>query len=250
VIGSGRVLGALMIASRFERDYTDDDEAQLTRKAESVSLAAEMLCLYDDALRSERAKLAEEVHDGLSQNLFGLKLLLADAGDLSGTPEQRLGRMQEIRGLLDDTATEVRRLIADLRGSTRVEPDLLGAISDHLAHFYRLSSIPVELAIQLPPGEDIPCSESHEVLRIVQEALANIRRHAEASWARVEVVREPGACRITIADDGKGFDPAHTGAHGHFGLAIMRDRAARFKGDLRVQSAPGPGTAIVLRIPV
>lgn len=250
VRSGGRTLGVLMAASRRERAYTDEDIRKLTRVADSLSLAAELISLHGEAIRTERAKLAQEVHDGLSQNLFGLKLLLFDVQQNAGDPAVLQSRLGETYRLLDRTLAEVRRLIADLRGSTRGEPGLVGALSDFLAHFYRLSSLQVELAVRLAPGEDVCCPDVHEVLRIVQEALTNIHRHAEATHVWVEVAREEQGYRLTIADDGKGFHPDVSPGEGHFGLAIMRERAARLKAGLEIRSAPGNGAAITLRIPV
>jgi len=250
--GKDRVLGVLMVANRTERQYSDEDLAKLMGVAGSISLAAEMICLYGEALRQERSKLAQEVHDGLSQNLFGLKLLLFDLqqGLRDGPPHMVQSGISEICGLLDTTLVEVRRLITDLRGSSGTGVGLVSALSDQLAGFYRLSQLQVELAVRLAPGHEVHCRDVHEVLRIVQEALMNVYRHARATHVWVEVAPEEGAYRLTIADDGKGYDPHEAAPQGHYGLAIMRERAHRLKAELRVQSAPGQGTAVVLRIPV
>jgi signal transduction histidine kinase len=250
VRGNGRVLGVLMVASRRERGYSDQDLQTLDKMANSLSLATELITLHEEAIRSERTKLAQEVHDGLSQNLFGLKLLLYDAQQCTGSPEAVQNRLSETYRLLDRTLAEVRRLIADLRGRVQPQSGLVGALSDCLADFYPESNLQVELAVRLAPGEDVNCPDVHEALRIVQEALANIHRHAEATHVWVEVARDEEHYRLMIADDGKGFDPASPPGEGHFGLTIMRERAARLKGDLQVQSEPGKGTAITLRIPV
>ncbi|HYF93836.1 MAG TPA: GAF domain-containing protein [Symbiobacteriaceae bacterium] len=250
VRGDDGVVGVLMVASRHDRTYSDQDIANLTQVAGSLGLAAQMMCLYGEAIRAERARLAHEVHDGLSQNLFGLKLLLFDLQEQyqGSSPSMQKGLTEVVR-LLDSTLVEVRRFIADLRKASQAQGSLVGAISDYLAHCYRLTGMQVELAVRLDPGEDVACLDRTEVLRIVQEALMNVHRHARATRVWVEVAKGNGAYSISIADDGRGFDPTAV-ADGHYGLATMRERAARLRGKLRVQSGIGRGTTVMLMLPV
>ncbi|MFZ5828313.1 MAG: GAF domain-containing protein [Bacillota bacterium] len=250
--GEGRVLGVLMVASRTEREYDDDDLAKLTEVARSISLATEMMRLHEEALRRERTRLAQEVHDGLSQNLFGLQLLLQDLEQSLriDPPEQVERGLRDVCQVLDGTLTEVRRLIKGLRGTITPRTGLINALTDFLTHFYRLSNLQVELAIGLEPGEDVVTGEVQEVLRIVQEALMNVHRHARASHVRVEIGRNGSGYELLIEDDGCGFDPATPAAEGHYGLSIMQERATRLGGKLTVDSEPGRGTRIHLHLPL
>ncbi|HWI61466.1 MAG TPA: GAF domain-containing protein [Symbiobacteriaceae bacterium] len=250
VRGEGRVVGVLMVGCRQDRAYTEEDVTALAHVAGSLGLVAQMMSLYGEAIRAERAKLAHEVHDGLSQNLFGLKLLLFDLQQqYQGAPPSMQNGLNEVVRLLDSTLVEVRRFIADLRKTSQAQSGLVGALSDYLAHYYRLTRLQVELAVRLDPGEDVVCQDRGEVLRIVQEALMNVQRHAGATHVWVEVARAGGKYRLTITDDGRGFDPAAV-ADGHYGLATMRERAARLRGDLQVESEPGVGTRVILTLPV
>lgn len=252
VRGEGRVLGVLMVASRTEREYDDADLAKLIEVAGSISLAAEMMRLHEEALRRERARLAQEVHDGLSQNLFGLQLLLQDMQQNHRTdpPEGVERGLRAISQVMDGTLTEVRRLIKGLRGSILPRAGLITALTDFLTHSYRLSSLQVELAVGLEPGEDVACTEIQEVLRIVQESLMNVHRHAHAAHVRVEIGRAPGGYQLLIEDDGCGFDPEQPAAEGHYGRSIMQERAARLGGRLTIDSAPGRGTRVHLHLPL
>lgn len=250
VRGKERVLGVLMVASRRERTYTDGDIAKLTQVADSLSLAAELMVLHTEALRRERAKLAQEVHDGLSQNLFGLKLLLGDLRQERNLADRTAKGLSDVCQLLDETVGEVRSLIADLRGTSRTPTGLIGALSDYLTQFCKLSDLQVELVVRLGVGEEICCADVHEVLRIVQEALMNVHRHAAARWVRVEIDRQGACYRIAVADDGKGFDGAAAVPDGHFGIAIMQERAIRLGGELQIESGAGKGTVVTLRLPV
>ncbi|MFZ5814505.1 MAG: histidine kinase [Bacillota bacterium] len=247
-----KVLGVLMVASRTEREYDDADLQRLMQAADSISLAAEMTCLHEEALRRERARLAQEVHDGLSQNLFGLQLLLQDLQQSLRTdpPEQVEKGLRDVCTVMDSTLAEVRRLIKGLRGSMSQRTGLVHALTDFLAHFYRLSELQVELAVDLEPGEEVACADVQEVLRIAQEALMNVHRHAHASRVRVEIGRTPDGHRLLIEDDGCGFDPDQPVAEGHYGLQIMQERAARLGGRLALDSAPGRGTRVHLHLPL
>ncbi|MDF2628355.1 MAG: sensor histidine kinase [Symbiobacteriaceae bacterium] len=249
VPGDNGVVGVLMVASRADRDFTDQDVTTLTQMATSLGLAAQMMCLYGEAVRAERAKLAHEVHDGLSQNLFGLKLLLFDLQQQyqTASPLMKQGLTEVVR-LLDSTLVDVRRFIADLRRTSQAQSGLVGAISDYLAHYYRLTRLQVEFAVRLPSGEDVACQDRNEVLRIIQEALMNVHRHAGAGRVWVELARVGSRYRITVDDDGQGFDP-NAVAEGHYGLATMSERAVRLGGELVVASAVGRGTTVTLWLP-
>jgi len=247
-----RVLGVLMVASRTEREYDDADLQRLKQVAESISLAAEMTCLHEEALRRERTRLAQEVHDGLSQNLFGLQLLLQDMQqNLRTDPPERVERgLQDVCTVLDSTLTEVRRLIRGLGGSMARHTGLIHALTDFLTHFYRMSDLQVELAIGLEPGEEVACADVQEVLRIAQEALMNVHRHANATRVRVEIGRTYEGYQLLIEDDGCGFDARQPAGEGHYGCLIMKERAARLQGTLTLESAPGRGTRVLLQLPL
>ncbi|HYG59732.1 MAG TPA: GAF domain-containing sensor histidine kinase [Symbiobacteriaceae bacterium] len=251
VMGRDRVLGVLMAASRQPRAYTERDIRVLTQIAGSVSLAAEMSRLYSKAADAERARLAQEVHDGLSQNLFGLQLLITNLREsIAGeSPEEVERALQQICRVLDGTLSEVRHLIADLRGATEPDQGLVACLSDYLAYFCRFSRLQVELALRIPQGSEVSCQAPHEVLRIAQEALMNVYRHAGARRVRVELAAAPGGYTLAITDDGRGFDPGAPPPAGHFGLAIMRERADRFQGAVLVSSSPGRGTEVRVSIP-
>ncbi len=251
ILYQDRILGVLMVANRQPREYTQQDVQALTHMADSISLAVEMVRLYGKAVDAERVRLAQEVHDGLSQNLFALQLLITDLQEnlRSDSPETVEQGLQRVCRVLDSTLSEVRRLIADLRGEPPVKPGLIHAMSDYLSYFYRFSKLQVELALRIPPGEEVYCRATDEVIRIVQEALMNVHRHANARRVRVELAAQPECYVLTIEDDGRGFDPEAPVPEGHYGRTIMQERAERLDGTLEISSAPGSGTVVRLRIP-
>lgn len=252
----GHPVGVLMIGNRHVHQFADQDRRVLTAVAEVMALAAQNLKLYRETSRraatQERRRLAEEVHDGLTQHLFGLQLLLADVQQslAGGTAAQVEAGLAQVRRALDSSLTDVRRLIARLRGEEGEEPGFVPALCDYLEYFYRMSGLEVELAIQLPPGEDMNTPHGHDLLRIVQEALTNVHRHACARHVQVALAQLPESYVLTICDDGTGFDPAASTAPGHYGLHIMRERAQRTGCALTLSSSPGAGTTVTVCVPV
>lgn len=251
----GRPVGVLMIGNRQSRRFGEDDRLVLGSVAEVIALAAENLRLFQAASRraasSERRRLAEEVHDGLSQHLFGLRLLLSDVQEslAQGDPAEVQAGLRQVSRTLDKSLGEVRRLIQTLRGEEVAQPGLVDSLCDYLEYFCRMSGLEVELSLKLPAGREIHTPHGHEILRIAQEALANVHRHARASHVHVELAAEGAGYRLQVRDDGQGFDPAASQPPGHFGLKIMRERAGRTGSGLEIRSAPGEGTVVTVRFP-
>ncbi|HEX5040093.1 MAG TPA: sensor histidine kinase [Candidatus Limnocylindria bacterium] len=194
----------------------------------------------------ERARLAREIHDGLAQDLWYAKLKqarLAQVARLEGEPQQL---SDEVADALDSALAEARHAVAAMRGTSKEGPllDLLGGLVEDFADRFALRA---ELTTDGTPPE-IGARAQAEVIRIVQEALTNVRKHADATVVRVAVRTEDGVLRITINDNGRGFHPEV--AHGGFGLDSMRERAALISATLTISSQPQDGSRVELRVPV
>lgn len=248
----GQPVGVLMIGSRSPRSYDDEDLRILNTVAGVMSLAASNVWLFRDAYRraatQERERLAGEVHDGLSQQFFGLQMVLTSvqqaltSGDVAGLQEG----LGDMRRMLDSSLVEVRSLISRLRGEANEPPGLVVALCDYLEYYGRMSGIEVELSLQIPLGTEIQFPQEQEIVRVAQEALMNVYRHAGARRVQVRLVAEGDGYRLSIVDDGAGFDSQAPQASGHYGLQIMRERAGRTGSSLDVRSAPGTGTEVTL----
>jgi two-component system nitrate/nitrite sensor histidine kinase NarX len=144
----------------------------------------------------------------------------------------------------------VREAIFSLRTTLSPGLGLLPSLREYLAEYRAHYGVHVELA---GDGDSIEFSPEVNVqlLRIIQEALTNVRKHAGASRAWVRFGREGSLRRITVEDNGRGFDPARLGREGqqYFGLQIMRERAESIGGSLALDSRPGQGTRVVVRVP-
>ena len=196
----------------------------------------------------ERERMARELHDTLAQGLAGLVLQLeaADSHLENGNPARAqavvLQAMQRARTTLD----EARRAIQALRPAALEQGSLVDAIGREADQFAANTGIRTTLEVDASPPEVSP-EMAQDVLRIVQESLTNVSRHAQASHVLVRLARSNGGLQVVVQDDGVGFDPAKVLEQpGRFGLAGMQERARRLGGELWVESERGRGTRIVL----
>jgi len=203
----------------------------------------------DLTIAAERQRMARELHDTLSQGLAGLILQLEAADAHLG--KERPGRAQEIISQAMEQARETlanaRRAIGDLRSSAEPVPGLEQALGAEVKRFESATGLTCELDIHLKGELPQPVIETG--LRIVSEALTNVARHAQASYACVQVEETETQLCLEIRDDGQGFDPKAVKA-GHYGLLGMRERARLVGGTLNVSSEQGQGTKVKAWLPV
>jgi len=212
--------------------------------------------LRQRAIVEERERIARELHDGLAQVLgyvhtkaTAVRLLLGR--QQVAAAEGHLIQLEEAaRGLFVD----VREAILGLRMTTRHDLRLAGLLREYAGHFSQLSDLPVEVNIT-PSVETLPLPPETELqlLRIVQEALTNVRKHARASRARVALSNGGPMMEVLVSDDGAGFEPGAVEAglgngRQHFGLCTMRERAESIGAELLLESAPGQGTCVRVRL--
>ena len=210
--------------------------------AQLQQTSAERGRLYQALLGSqerERARLSRDLHDHIGQALTGVMLLLDER---IATSEGRTKAKQLVAQTIDD----VRRLARALRPSVLDEVGLEAALKQQARELSERSGLKVEILVHTRE----PLDEDYEIAiyRIVQEALTNVIRHADADHASVVVTGTLQAVQLTVEDDGKGFDP--DGSFGdHLGLASMRERVDLLGGVMRIESGTGEGTSIHVRLP-
>jgi len=219
-----------------DRTSYESLQAELQRLTEALALA-----------ERDRQLLGYEIHDGVVQDLTAAAMYLEGAGreakfDSIETQENfAVGQR-----LLRETIVEARRLI---RGLVTVELDQRGLVSalERLADKFRTEhALPVDFSSSAE-GLNLPASAQHLLLRIGQEALYNIWKHAQAQCVQMRLLAAEKQLELSITDDGIGFDPAHA-SPGHFGLEGMRARARVLEADLRIDSRAGEGTRITVRL--
>lgn len=210
--------------------------------------------LRQAAIVEERERLARELHDGIAQLLGYLNTKLAAAKLLlqKNRIDAAAENLTQLEAATQTVAGDVRLAILGLRLSSQITNGLVPTLSEYVAQFSRLSQLPVELVIT-PEAAGLKLDPETEVqaLRILQEALSNIRKHAAAGQAQVVLDRLEQTFHMSIADDGQGFDLRlpDTDRQHHFGLTVMRERAESVGGSFAVDSAPGAGTRLSVRLP-
>ena len=242
-----RPLGVMNVAAAKWRKLTRRELDLLSTIASQVGVAIERARLaaasIDAARADERTRLARDLHDTLAQRLTAIALHVENAIDTlpdgdDGTRPALLRALELSRGGVDDTRQSMR----DLRSSTRASvPEAIEA----LAHaFTAETGIRVRLALESPA---LAVNEERELLHIISEALTNVRKHAQASDVHLRLSSSANRMRLTIADNGRGFNRRRRVSG--LGLLGMRERAQTLGGTLRLTSGPRQGTRIALSIP-
>ncbi len=205
-----------------------------------------------EAVIEERTRIAREMHDTLAQNLGGVALLLDSIKAQHRHLSSRLyEQLEETSRLLRYDLAEVYRAIRDLRTSDSEGRDLKAALTATLERATRGSGVRLRVRCEVdePP---LPPRVRDELLRILQEAAANAAKHAGAQTLNVELHHPDGRVRLTVSDDGCGFDTSRAFLleAGHYGLIGIRERAKRIGGRLEIASAAGSGTRVSVEVPV
>ncbi len=216
--------------------------------AANADLARLRIVEVDRAALAERARLSRELHDGLAQNLWLAKLKTGRLAALPGLGLEATALTDELGQAIDAGLSEAREAVAALRMVDEPVGTLRGLLSRSADDFADRFAIRVEFECvsDLPP---LPPRAQAEALRIAQEALSNVRRHADATFVRVRAAVEEGRLVVAVGDNGRGFDPDAVGQNA-FGLASMRERAALIGGELRIESRPQDGTRVSLLVPL
>jgi signal transduction histidine kinase len=205
------------------------------------------------AVFEERSRIAREFHDTLEQELAGIVMQLdALAAVLTRCPEAALRSLKLVRQMARRSLTEARRSVWDLRSRFLEAGNLAKALSSAAKPLTLGTDVEISVS-ERGSSRRLPGVVETHLLRIGQEAICNVVKHAHARQIRVELDYTAGAnVRLTICDDGHGFDidNAPDADIGHFGLVGMRERAEKLGGKLSVRSRIGQGTEIVVEAPV
>jgi PAS domain S-box-containing protein len=220
----------------------EDITAQMQRRSEA------------EAIDEERRRIAQEIHDGVVQDLAALRLRASLWYDwVQASPAQAQAELAELQAILDREIAEIRRAIFALRPVALDEVGFFPALRQLAADFDNLYQFYVDLHIA-GDEECLPSTLELPLFRIVQEALSNVSKHAQASlvWIGLNLTQDE-AVRLAIRDNGLGFDPnglEETMQGGHLGLKQMRERVEKAGGTLVIDSQPGQGTEVRVVLPV
>ncbi|MCC9742293.1 GAF domain-containing sensor histidine kinase [Streptomyces sp. MNU89] len=261
VADGDEVLGAIFLANkrcslpRTERacGFTAEDEALLSILAQHAAIALTNARLYERSreltIAGERARLAHELHDAVSQKLFSLRLTAqAAAALLHRDPDRAREELQQVAALAAEAAEELRAAVVELRPAALDEDGLVATLRTQARVLDRAHS--ARVVFRSSGVRALPAAQEEALLRVAQEALHNALRHAGPTRVDISLDRHGQGALLRVADDGTGFDPTAVRRAGrHLGLVSMRDRANGVGGGLTVESAPGKGTVIEMEVP-
>jgi signal transduction histidine kinase len=254
IVAKGDIIGAFYLTDkRGAPEFDEADEQIIEVLAAHAAIAIENALLFEASRElsviEERNRLARELHDAMTQNLFSLSLTAEAASGLVRTdPGGAEAEIDRIRALARDTQAELRSLIFELRPPQLEKDGLVATIGKDLDILSRAHGLKADLRVHGTP--ELDSAVELELYRIVQEAVNNAIRHARAETIAVEVEARDGAVMMTVRDDGVGFDPgARAIRERRLGLTSMRERAERLGGTFSVHTAREAGTAVKVEIP-
>ena len=259
LLAADRVVGSVELASKESHDLGEDELRWLELVGRSVGNLFSIVQMTDKlksvAVIQERTRLSQEIHDGLAQLIGSLRMWAEDIQDsiLDGDYESIQHNAEKIEQTARDAYASLREEMLELRDATNSGKDIIPVLSEYLNRFQRQSNIQTRLdidteltemgALLLSPPAEI------QLLRIIQEAVTNVRRHAKASQVVISLAKDNNWLKVSIRDDGIGFD-FESIADDRLGLRIIRERSASIHGNAKIESSPGSGTEITVLIPM
>jgi signal transduction histidine kinase len=265
IVSGDRVFGALsLVITEKTNHFSDSDVAILTGMGRQAGIAIENAHLYERmrfyarqitrAQEDERERIAREIHDETIQTLIVISRRLGALDGLLGqSPGVAKGQLASLQELIAGATQGMRRFIRDLRPSTLDHLGFVAAVEGLVSELVEENAIDVQIQVagetqRLAPEEELV------LFRVAQEALNNVRRHSGAKQATVQVEFLLNNVRMTVCDDGYGFDaPARMDdlvSLGKLGLIGMHERVRTLGGTLAIQSAPGEGTRVTVDVPL
>ncbi len=253
--GPDGILGELCVV-RTGRPFTDTERTLLGALADMATIAVRTARLHEAeeqwTIHAERDRIARELHDSLAQVLgvIHLRLRALESRAKDEASHVMADELSEIAETADEAYRDVREAILGLRETVREDVGLEGSLREYLRKYSRQTGIAATLTCQGDTRRALTPRSEVQLLRVVQEALTNTRKHSGAHRVNVRIDCEGPAATLAIEDDGVGFDPATIAGslEGGFGLASMRERVQQIGGTLDVHTAPNKGTRIVVHL--
>ena len=246
-----QVIGMLVLTSSKEEAFTQHHSALALAIANQAAVAIENARLYEQAQElaaiEERQRLARELHDSVSQALYGISLGVHTARmQLDRNPKDLAESLDYVLELAEAALIEMRALIFELRPESLETEGLVTALTKQAAALHARQGILVQLNLGQEP--DIPLKVKQDLYRIAQEALHNTVKHARASQVELKLDQTNEVIMLEIRDNGRGFDTTSS-FPGHLGLHSMHERVTKLGGTFQIESIEGKGTVICIHIP-
>jgi len=248
LVASGVVVAGVLVFSSVVFTVLNRMQQEIARQNEQL--------LEDQrhmAVLEERERLAGEMHDSLAQ-VLGYVHLKAQATkrvlarqDVAKAEEE----LEDIAALAHEAYLDVREAILGLRETVSPAIGIVGTLRQYLQKFSRQAGIRAELEVQGDGALQFSPDVEVQLVRVIQEALTNVRKHAKADRAWIRIGRQNGEIDIRIEDNGRGFDSALLRTNGqHFGVRIMKERVETVGGRFEIESSPGYGTKVQIYLPL
>jgi two-component system nitrate/nitrite sensor histidine kinase NarX len=249
-------LGDIWLGRRGGVAFTERDRQYLVTLSDLASIAITSARMRESerqgAIVTERERIAREMHDSLAQILGATHLRIVALGsrpEIASVPRVT-AELADLATLTEEAYRDVREAILGLREASRVDRGFIESIGAYLEKYSHQSGIPATLDTSIDGELALPPRSELQIIRVIQEALTNVRKHGAATSVTVRLSDGSEGTTIAIEDDGCGFDVAETllGREG-FGLHTMRERMELVGGTLTIDSAPGRGTRIIAMMP-
>jgi two-component system nitrate/nitrite sensor histidine kinase NarX len=254
--GPDGLLGELCVVRQDGESFTANDRDLLGALADMAAIAVRTARLHDAeqqyTILSERDRIARELHDSLAQVLGVIHLRLRALETVAATNGSRalVPEIADIAETADEAYRDVREAILGLRETIGSDTGFEGSLREYLVKYGRQTGISAELVCGGRTRDALTPRAEVQLLRVVQEALTNVRKHANARHVIVRLDCTGPAPVLEVEDDGVGFHAGEVAAslEGGFGMASMRERVEHIGGTMEVHSEPGHGTRIVVRL--
>jgi signal transduction histidine kinase len=254
----GRSVGNLYLTDkRGATEFSESDRLMVEMFALRAGIAIDNARLHEQVQRlvvvEERERISRDLHDGIIQSIYGVALSLEDVPFLmADSPDEASERVDRAIDSLNQTIREIRNFILGLRSELLHGADLVAGVATLADEFGVSGAAEIELDIAVDPSttERLPTGHRVQLLQMAREALSNAVRHAHAGRIILALRTEGPVLELSVEDDGVGFDAGVTPPSGHLGLANLRDRAAGLGDELVIDSQPGRGTRLRIRVPI
>jgi signal transduction histidine kinase len=252
IVDGAEILGELFLANKRGGAFDADDEELLKLLAAHAAIAIVNARLYERgrelSIVEERQRIARELHDAVTQKLFSLRLTVDAAAALVGRdPARAAAELDVVRRLAAEATAELKSIVVGLSPVDLAGDGLAPALRRQAELLDRVHAAEVSFTADAVPR--LPAAREEAAYRVAQEALHNALRHAAAAHVAVQLRRAGPGVVLTVADDGRGFDPRGDLPRPRLGLASMRERARAAGGRLLIRSTPGAGTTVTMEVP-
>ena len=255
IVSKGKVIAAFYLTDKMgAKEFSQADQQAIEMLAAHAAVAIENARLYERSRElsviEERNRLARDLHDSVTQTLFSMSLTAeAAVAAIGSDPQAVKDQIENLRELARAAVLEMRSLIFELRPAELESDGLFPTLQKHIDVVRRVTRREIEL--REDGYERQSTAVEKELFRIAQEALNNAIKHSQAGRIEIELTLREGRLKLVVSDDGVGFDPSDQQIRSRrLGITVMEERAEQIGGELRIESAAGRGTRVVLEAPV